>query len=126
MQCDSGHRMHMRFGDILDYNRNIIVPSTDCLVVRGSYEPSVLIDERDSVYRAEMLIIFLNDLRGIHVVLSNISSSGRFRKKRWGNANLNDLLVRHTSKENVLLILIRMEPHYIGNLPIRKRLETLA
>lgn len=39
---------------------------------------------------------------------------------------LNDLFVRHTSEEDVLFILVRMEAHNVGRLAVTEPLETLT
>jgi hypothetical protein len=39
--------------------------------------------------------------------------------------DLDDFLVRHTSKENVLFVLIGMEPHDIRDLAVAESLQTL-
>jgi hypothetical protein len=57
-----GHRVHVRFSNVLDDYWDIVVPSTYRLVVRGGYETTILIDESNSVDRSKMLIICLDDL----------------------------------------------------------------
>jgi hypothetical protein len=59
---DGGHRVHVRFSNVLDDDWDIVVPSTYCLVVRGGYETTILIDESYSIDRPKMLIISLDDL----------------------------------------------------------------
>lgn len=61
--------MHIRFGDVLDHNRDIIVPCTDRLIVRRRDETSVVVDESNRVDRSQMLVVFLRDFGGVHVVL---------------------------------------------------------
>ena len=39
---------------------------------------------------------------------------------------LYDLLIRHARQENVLLVVIRMEPNHIRNLSVAKAVEALA
>ena len=63
--------MHVGFCDVFDDDRDIIVPSTDCFVIRSSNEPSVLVDECDRVDGAEMLVVFLYDLARVDVVLDS-------------------------------------------------------
>jgi hypothetical protein len=57
-----GHRVHVRFSNVLDDYWDIVVPSTYRLVVRGGYETTILIDESNSVDGSKMLIICLDDL----------------------------------------------------------------
>jgi hypothetical protein len=59
---DGWHRVHMRFGDVLDDYWDIVVPSTYRFVVGGGYETTILIDESDSIDGSKMLIISLDDL----------------------------------------------------------------
>ena len=33
MERDSGHGVHVRLSDVLDHDRNVVVPSSNCLVV---------------------------------------------------------------------------------------------
>lgn len=61
--------MHIRLGDILDDDGDIIVPRTDRLVVTRRHESAVLVDERDRVDGAEMLVVFLRDFACAEVVL---------------------------------------------------------
>lgn len=44
---DSGHAVHVRFGDVFDDDGNIVVPASDGLVVGGRDEASRLVDESD-------------------------------------------------------------------------------
>jgi hypothetical protein len=66
---DGGHRVHMRFGNVLDDYWDIVVPSTYRLVVGGRYETSILIDESNCIDRSKMLIISLDDLVRSQIVL---------------------------------------------------------
>jgi hypothetical protein len=70
----------MRFGNVFDDDWDIVVPSTYCLVVRGGYETTILIDESNSVDGSEMLIICLDDLVRSQIVLqvSSTPSNGSF------------------------------------------------
>ena len=61
--------MHMRLGNILDHNRDVPVPGTDCLVIRSGDETLVVVDEGDCVHRAQMLVILLRDLPAVDVIL---------------------------------------------------------
>lgn len=74
-----------------------------------------------------MLIIFLSDLPGVHVVLSSSKNQHHFSNREMhGETHLDDLLIRHARQENVLLVVIWMEPNDVGNLPITEPLDTLS
>lgn len=51
MECYSGHGVHVGLGNVLDHDWDIVVPDTDCLVIRSGDEPSVLVDKSNCVYR---------------------------------------------------------------------------
>lgn len=61
--------MHRRFGDVLDHNRNIVVPHSNGLVIRCGNESTVVVDEIDGIDRSEMLIVFLSNFSRVHVIL---------------------------------------------------------
>lgn len=63
------HRVHIRLRNILDDHRNIPIPRSNRLVVRGGDESPVLVDKGDGVDGTEMLIVFLGDFSGSEVVL---------------------------------------------------------
>lgn len=63
------HRVHGRFGDVLDDDRNVVIPHTHSFVVRSGDESSIVVDKVDGVDRSQMLVVFLGDFSGIHVVL---------------------------------------------------------
>jgi hypothetical protein len=46
--------------------------------------------------------------------------------KEWLQTNLDDLLIRHTRQENMLFVLIRMELHHVGYLPVAELFDTLS
>ena len=69
MQCNSWHGEHVGLCNILDYNRNVVVPNSHRLVIRGRRESAVVIDECDRVDRSEMLVVLLGDLTSTHIVL---------------------------------------------------------
>lgn len=69
MESDSRHGMHVRLGDVLDDDRDIEIPSSDRLVIRSCYEPSIFVDERNRIDRAKMLVVFLSNFSGIHIIL---------------------------------------------------------
>lgn len=108
MKGDCGHGMHMRLCDILDDDRDIIVPCANGLVVGCGDETSVLVDERDTVHRPKMLVIFLGNLTRVHVVL-DILSAPKIAPVYCSPTHLDDLLIAHTSKEDVLLVFIGVE-----------------
>ena len=59
----------MWLGDVLDYHRNIEVPSSYSLIVRCRHKSSILIDEGDGIDRAQMLIVLLSNFARIYVIL---------------------------------------------------------
>lgn len=67
----------MRFGNVFDNHRNVVVPSADGLVVRSCHESPILIHECDRVHGTKMLVVFLCDLTRVHVVLydADVSAS---------------------------------------------------
>ena len=52
MNRDCGHRVHVRLCDILDDNRNVIVPCANRLVIRGSYKSPVFVYECNRIDRS--------------------------------------------------------------------------
>jgi hypothetical protein len=104
---NSRHRVHVRLGNVFDDDGDIVIPPSDRLVVRSRQESSVVVDPGDGVDGSQVLIVLLRDL-----LLSQIV--------------LNDLLVLHTSQEDVLLVLVRVEFHTVRNLSVRKGLNTLT
>jgi hypothetical protein len=64
----------VRFSNVLDDYRDIVVPSTYRFVVGGGYETTILIDERNGIDRSKMLIVGLNDLVRSQIVL-HVSST---------------------------------------------------
>ena len=115
------HRVHVRFGNVFDDYWDIVVPSTYRFIVGGGYETTILIDESNSVDGSEMLIISLDDLVGsqivLHVSLAHDTSDLTY---------LNDLLVLHTSHEDILLISVGMILDDIRDFTIREYLNTFS
>lgn len=70
MECHRGHRVHVRLGDILDNDWNIIVPTSDSFIVRCRDESSIVVHEGNGVDWPKMLIIGLHDLMGSQVILN--------------------------------------------------------
>lgn len=70
MECYSRHGMHMGFCDVLDNDGNIEVPGANRLVIRRGHKAPVFVDERDGVHRSKMLVVFLGDFSGVHIVLA--------------------------------------------------------
>ena len=66
--------MHVRLGNVLDHDWDIIVPCPDGFIVRSCDESPVFVDECDRVDRSEMLVVFLDDFGGVYVVLWYVSS----------------------------------------------------
>lgn len=110
--------MHVRFGDILDNDWNVVVPSTNRFVVGRSQESTVLIDESDSVDSAKMLVVCLYNLSCTSIVLPVSGVKGQ--------TYLDDLLICHTGQPDILLISIRVERDDIRSLPVRECLDTLS
>lgn len=61
---------HVRFSDELDGDGNIQFPCPQRLVVRGSDEAAVFVDEGDGVNWAEVMVIFLSHFAGAGIVLN--------------------------------------------------------
>ena len=59
----------MRLSDVLDDYGDVKVPGPDRLVVGGCYETSVLVDEGNRVDGSEVLVVFLRNFAGVHVIL---------------------------------------------------------
>jgi hypothetical protein len=55
------HRVHVWLGDVLDDDGDVVVPTTDGLVVRRGQESPVAVNKGDRVDRAQMLIVGLDD-----------------------------------------------------------------
>ena len=70
MDRDSRHRVHVRFCDVLDNNRDVEVPGADGLVIGGRHESAVLINEGDGVHWPKMLVVFLGYFARVDVVLN--------------------------------------------------------
>lgn len=122
--------MHVWLGDILDHYRDIIVPCTNRLVVTRRHEPSVLINEGNGIDGTQVLVVFLHNLARAEIVLRQ-SKRREIRQPPPGmhafaKTYLDNLLVRHTGKEHMLLVLVRVKLDDIRNLSIRKRLNTLT
>ena len=69
MKGHSGHGVHEGLGDVLDYNRNVIVPCANRLVIRGSHKSPVFVYECNRIDRSQMLVVFLYNLSRIDIVL---------------------------------------------------------
>lgn len=67
--------MHVGFGNVLDDNGDVEVPSPHCLVVRCCYKAPVFVDKGDRIHGTQMLVVLLGDFRGVHVILNWIFSS---------------------------------------------------
>ena len=71
MEGHSGHGVHERLGDVLDYNRDVIVPCANRFVIRGSHKSPVFVYECNRIDRSQMLVVFLYDLARVDVVLDS-------------------------------------------------------
>ena len=72
-----------------------------------------------------MLIIFLCNFPRIYIILLQSRLTVTIACLRQ-KAYLDDLLVGHTSKEYILLILVRVEANDVGNFSIAETLQTLT
>jgi hypothetical protein len=120
----SGHGVHVWFSDIFDHDRDVIIPNTNCFIVRSGDKPPVLVDECDCIDRTQMLIVLLCDFSRIHVVLLSTSTNATPHVSE--RTHLNNLFIRHTSEENMLLILVWVEFDTIWNLAVTKSFQALA
>ena len=111
----------MRFGNVFDDYWDIVVPSTYRFIVGGGYETTILIDESNSVDGSEMLIISLDDLVGSQIVL-HVSLAHDTDNLTY----LDDLLILHTSHEDILLVSIGMILDDIWDFTIREYLNTFS
>jgi hypothetical protein len=112
--------VHVRLGDILDDNWNIIVPTSDGLIVRCRDESSIVVHECNGVDWPKMLIIGLHDLMSSQVIL-NLGQLHRLKQ-----TYLDDLLVLHTREKDVLLVSVWVEFDNIWYLAIRERLYAFS
>ena len=69
VKSNGRHGVHVWFGDVLDNDGDIVVPSSNGFIVRGRDESTVVVDEGDGVDGSEMLVVLLDDLIGVDVVL---------------------------------------------------------
>ncbi len=76
------HAVHVRLGDELDGDGDVVLPRAQGLVVRGGDEAAVGVDEGDGVDGAEVVVVLLRERAGAGV-------------------ELDDLLVRHAREELV-------------------------
>lgn len=65
------HGMHVRFCNVFDHDRDIIVPCPYCFVIRCCNESSIFVNEGDSVDGPKVLVVFLGDFPRVDIVLSN-------------------------------------------------------
>jgi len=107
MKGHSGHRVHIRLGDVFDCDRDVEIPGANCLVIGRGNKPPILVYESDCVDRPQMLVILLRYFTRPDVVLHN-------------------LFVRHARHKNILLIVIGVEPNHIRYLSVAKAVETLT
>lgn len=61
--------MHVRFRNVLDDNGDIVIPSTYRFIVRGRHETPIIIHERDSVDRTQVLVVGLDNLSLSQIIL---------------------------------------------------------
>lgn len=117
--------MHVRLSNVFDHHGNIKIPSSNRLVVWRCNESPIFVHKGYCVDWTEMLIVFLSNLAWIDVVLCNprvnVRVSSRIREH-----HLYNLFVRHSSKEDILFVLVRMKANNVRNLPIAESFDTLA
>ena len=127
MQGDGWHGMHVRFSNVLDYDRYIIVPCPDRFIVRSGDKPTIFIDKRNCVDWSQVLVVFLGDVARIHIVLTAASRLASVVRKQGGNgAYLDNLFVRHTSEEDVLFVIVGVEADDVWRLAVTEPLEALT
>ena len=61
--------MHVRLSNVLDDYGDVKVPGSDRLVIGGCNEPPILVNEGNRVDGPEVLVVFLRDFAGVHVIL---------------------------------------------------------
>lgn len=61
--------MHVWLGDIFDDDGDVVVPSSNRLVIGRGDESSVLVHECDGVDRSQVLVVCLDDLMRSCVIL---------------------------------------------------------
>ena len=69
--------MHVWLCDVFDHNRDVEIPGSYCLVIRGRDKPSVFVYKRDSIHWSQMLVILLRDFSRVHVVLTESISGAQ-------------------------------------------------
>jgi len=128
MNGHSGHRVHVWLGDVFDSHGDVEVPGADGLIIGRRNKPPILIHECDCVHRPQVLIVLLRYfarpdvvLGEVSVIIIHIESTMPIEKP-----HLHDLFVRHSRQENVLLVVVRVEPNHIRNLSVAKAVETLS
>lgn len=121
MHGNSRHRMHVWLGNVFDDNRNVVVPSSNGLVVRCRQESTVAVHKSNGVDRSKMLVVCLHNLSLPRVVLVVNADSSLAQ-----GTHLNDLLVLHTGHEDVLFVAVRVELDHIWYLPVRERKDAFT
>jgi len=94
MNGHSGHRVHVRLGDVFDCDGDVEVPGANSLVIGRGHKPPILVHKSDRVDRPQVLIILLRYFPRPDVVLHN-------------------LFVRHSCQEYILLVVVWVEPNHI-------------
>jgi len=107
MQGGGRHGVHRGFADRLYRNWYTELPNTKTLIITCCYESSVFVAEGHSVYSSQMLIVFLRHLARVYVPLY-------------------DLLVGAAREEDILLIVVRVELHAVGDSAVAEGAETLS
>ena len=68
------HRMHARLSDILDYDGNIKIPCSNCLIIWSSDKPPIFIHKSNGINGAQMLVVFLSYFTGADIILSVVKN----------------------------------------------------
>lgn len=63
--------MHIGLGNVFDYHRDIVFPSTHRFVVRGGDEAPVAVYKGNGIDCTQMLIVFLCDAASVTVELDD-------------------------------------------------------
>ncbi len=68
----SRHGIHVRFGDVFDGDRDVVVPGSEGFVVRGGHEAAVFVNEGDGIDGCEMMVVFLDNITSTDVELYDL------------------------------------------------------
>ena len=117
--------MHVWLRDVFDCNGDVEIPGANGFIIRRGDKPPILIHEGDCVDWPKMLVILLRDISRPDVVLSGVSCRC-IGSNDGGEAHLHDLFVRHARQEDILLVVVRVEPNHVRNFSVAKAVEALT